>query len=590
MWKKVQFIKSYVIISVRFLMLLNMRRNIVIIEIKSTLLEIINKVFGELNIKSAPILERPKDRTMGDVAIPCFSYAQEKRQSPNLIAQAIKEKLTGELLAEVEAIGGYVNLFLNKEKVTNDVLRSIFTEQENYGSQKMGEGKTVVLDYSSPNIAKPFGVGHLRSTVIGNAIRKILDKLGYTTVGINHLGDYGTQFGKIIWAYKKWGNEEAIKANPIEELSKLYVMFHDQAEYDPTLEDEARAWFKKLEDKDEEATKLWEWVRAESLKEFMKTYELLGITDFDSYHGEAFYIDKMQPVIDELEAKNLLVEDAGAQIVKLEEGTPVLITRSDGGSLYITRDLAAIFYRHRTYNFDEILYVIGNEQTLHVKQLKAVVAKMGYDWHKNVHHIGFGMILQGGKKMSTRRGKVVQLHDVLEQAIELAENYITDKNNQLEDKHKISQQIGVGAVIFNDLKNYRTNDIDFNLEDILKFEGETGPYIQYTYARINSIINQYKDIDFIVKKDYINEYIWNIIMQLVNFDEIIVNARNHYDPSLIAKYMIDLAQDYNKFYAQERVITEDIKETNFKLFLSQATAIVLKEGMRLLGISMPKKM
>jgi len=562
-----------------------------ILKIKEEITNVVQNIFNKLNINDPVILERPKERSMGDFAIPCFNCAKSLKKNPNEIAKSINEYIKSDLIEKNEVIGGYINIFLNKNIIIHRVIEKVISEKENYANLTIGVGKTVVLDYSHPNIAKPFGVGHLRSTVIGNSIRKILDKLGFKTIGINYLGDYGTQFGKIIYAYKKWGNDEQIKKNPIEELRKLYVKFHEQVIISPEIEEEGRKYFKKLEEKDSETLQLWQWIRDESLKEFMDTYNLLGITNFDTYEGEASIANKIEPVIKELEEKGLLEEDDGARIIRLgNDMTPALITRNDGASLYMTRDLAAIFYRKNKYKFDEILYVVGNEQTLHFKQLKKITEIMNYKWFNSIHHINFGLILQEGKKMSTRKGKTVNLNEILNESIELAKQYITQKNPNLENKEDVSRKIGVGAVIFNDLKNYRIYDVEFNLDEILKFEGETAPYIQYAYARINSMIDNIKNIEININNIKINEYIWNIVMRLLIFEEILIQAKNNYDPSLVAKYIIDLAQDYNKFYANEKIINDNEENSEFKLKLSKATSIVLKEGMRLLGIEMPSRM
>jgi arginyl-tRNA synthetase len=537
------------------------------------------------------VIENPKDRKMADYAVPCFSYAKAMRKSPMDIALLIKEGIKNDNYEKIEVVNGYLNIFVKKNKTTEHILNNILANKDKYGSNDLGNNKTIVIDYSSPNIAKPFGVGHLRSTVIGNALKNICQKNGYNVVGINHLGDWGTQFGKLISAYKRWGNEENVKENPIDELKKLYVKFHEEVKTNPELDDEGRSYFKLLEDGDSESLKLWEWFKNESLLEFNKTYDLLGIKSFDSYNGEAFYNDKMDAVVEELEKKDLLETSDGAEIVRLnDEMPPALIKKSDGATLYITRDLAAAFYRKNNYNFDEALYVVGNEQTLHFSQLKAVLTKMGYDWSQNVHHISFGLILQDGKKMSTRQGKSIKLHDVLVEAIELARKYIDERSAELDNKDEVSRQIGVGAVIFNDLKNYRTNDIEFNLEDILRFEGETGPYIQYTYARINSLLNHKKGIAINFENIEISEYMWNVIFKLYGFSDCVKRSKEKYDPSEIAKYIIDLAQDFNKLYANEKFIGENAELTEFRLTIGEAVAIVLKEGMRLLGIDAPNKM
>ncbi|NLL44688.1 MAG: arginine--tRNA ligase [Mollicutes bacterium] len=555
--------------------------------IKNDIYEILK---GYLQIDDI-VVEYPKDRKMADYAIPCFGLAKIMKKNPNDIALMIKDSIKNEIYEKIEVVNGYVNIFLNKKKITKLILETILSEKENYGSNDIGKGKTIVIDYSSPNIAKPFGVGHLRSTVIGNALKHICEKNGYKVIGINYLGDWGTQFGKLIAAYKRWGDEETVKKNPIDELKNLYVKFHAEAEKNPDLEEEGRKYFKALEDGDKECLMLWEWFKNESIKEFNKTYELLGVTNFDSYHGEAFYNDKMDKVVDELKEKGLLETDEGAEIIRLDEDLPpALIKRSDGATLYITRDLAAVFYRKKTYNFDEALYVVGNEQTLHFKQLKEVLKKMGYPWYNDIHHISFGMVLQDGKKMSTRYGKSVKLYDVLLEAIGLARKYIEERNADLDNKDEVSRQIGVGAVIFNDLKNYRTNDIEFNLEDILKFEGETGPYIQYTYARIQSLLSHKQNIKIDYNNIDINEYTWNVVFKLYSFGEYIRRSKERYDPSEIAKYLIDLAQDFNKLYANEKFIDNNKELTEFRLTVSETVAIVLKVGMRLLGVDVTNKM
>lgn len=557
--------------------------------IKSTICSYFNNEIDS----SSVIIENPKERKLGDLALPCFTYAKILHKAPNVIANEIKEYLDNNcsILERVDAVGGYVNIFLDKKEVADKVINKIIEQKENYGYSDLGNGKTIVIDYSSPNIAKPFGVGHLRSTVIGNALKNICKKNGYDVIGINYLGDWGTQFGKMICAYKLWGDPEKVAANPIDELKNLYVKFHEEAEKDPSLEDAGRREFKALEDGNPESLKLWKWFRDESLIEFKKTYSLLGVDDFDSWQGESFYNDKMAPVVKELEDKHLLEESEGAMIVTLDNDLPpALIKRSDGATLYITRDLAAAIYRKKEYNFTEALYVVGNEQSLHFNQLKQVLSKMGYPWSDNIHHISFGLILQNGKKMSTRHGKSVKLQDVLEEAVSLSKEYMLNRNSSLDNIDYVSEKVGVGAVIFNDLKNYRINDIEFHLEDILKFEGETGPYIQYTYARIMSLLENKKNIKVSFDNVTFNEYEWYLIFNLYQFSDVIRRAKENYDPSEVAKYLIDLAKDFNKWYALERMIDDDIEKTESRLLVAEATAIVIKEGMRLLGIEVLNKM
>lgn len=551
---------------------------------------IVNEILSNFDcIEASDILiERPKEKNLADYAIPCFSLAKKLHKSPNDIALMIKEKLTN--YERIDVVNGYLNIFVNKKALTKEIIEKIMHDKDSYGYNLSGKGKRVIVEYSSPNIAKPFGVGHLRSTVIGEALKNICKKNGYDVITINYLGDYGTQFGKLIYAYKTWGDIEAYKKDPIHELKRVYVKFHAEAELNPELDDEGRAWFKKLEEKDSEALRLWKLFKEDSLKEFQETYDLLNVNKFDSYNGESYYIDKMPAVIEELENKNLLEESNGAMVINLgEDIVPALIKRSDGASLYMTREVSAVLDRKKEYNFDEALYVVGNEQQLHFIQLKRIIEKMGYDWNDEIKHIGFGMILQNGKKMSTRHGKSFELKDLLNEAISLSKKYLEEKNANVENVDEVAKKIGVGAVVFNDLKNYRTNDIEFNLEDILKFEGETGPYIQYTYARINSMLSKLKnkEIDYNIE---INEPIWNVVFKLYEFSDTIIRAKQNYDPSEIAKYVIDLAAYFNKLYASEKFISENENRCEFLLQLANCTAIVLKEGMRLLGISILERM
>lgn len=549
--------------------------------------KIIQDIASLLNVeKNIVKVEYPKDRSLGDYAIPCFQFSKLLHKSPIDIANYIKDNIN----YECNVLNGYLNIFMDKNLVTKDIITNIINEKGNYGNNSYGKGKNIVIEYSSPNVAKPFGMGHLRSTVIGQALNNISKKCGYNVTSINYLGDYGTQFGKLIYAYKTWGNEENLKKSPLDELKRVYVKFHEESEKDPTLDDEGRKWFKKLEDNDEEALKFWKYFKEESIKEFNKTYDLLNINSFDSYEGEAYYKDKMQPVIDELESKNLLKISEGATIVELDGITPALIKRSDGASLYITRDIAALLDRKKRYNFDEILYVVGNEQSLHFEQVKQIIDKMGYDFAENVKHIGFGMLLLNGKKMSTRHGKSVVLQDVLDEAIDLAKKYILEKNPNIDNINEVSKKIGVGAVIFNDLKNYRINDIEFNLEDTLRFEGNTGPYLQYTYARINSLLSNKQNIDFTYDNIKIDENKWNLIWSLSKYEETIISSKENNDPSIIAKYLLDLAADFNKFYAHEKIVDSDINYCEFKLSLCEAVSIVIKDGLNLLNIDVIKQM
>src|SRR5690606_36392581 len=534
------------------------------------------------------MIEQPKFDYMGDMAFPCFELAKILRKSPQVIALEIKERLNTPLFEKVEAVGGYVNVFLQKSAVSSIVINQILSQKEDYGKVNIGEDKVITIDFSSPNIAKPFSMGHLRSTVIGNALALISEKAGYQPIRINHLGDWGTQFGKLIVAYKKWGNEERVKQQPIKQLLKLYVKFHEEAEKLPTLNNEARNWFKKLEDADDEAKLLWPWFRDESIKEFAKVYELLGIK-FDSYHGEAFYNDKMDRVVTLLEDMNLLQESDGAQVVPIENMPPCLIKKTDGTTLYATRDLAAAIYRQETYHFAKSLYIVGNEQSLHFKQVFAVLEKMGYSWQEGMIHVPFGMILKDGMKMSTRKGKLVLLEEVLKDAIELALKDIKEKNPNLDHQEEVARQIGTGGVIFHALKNYRQNDIEFSLEDMLKFEGETGPYVQYTHARAASLLRKG---DYQEGKQNINihdDEAWSIISKLIAFPEIVQRAMDEYDPSQIAKYVIELSRAFNKYYGSVRIL-DDNEQKQERLTLVYSVKVVLNEGLRLLGIEAPEEM
>ncbi|AEB92840.1 arginine--tRNA ligase [Lactobacillus johnsonii] len=538
--------------------------------------------------KISMLIERPKNPKMGDYAFPAFALAKIEHKNPALIAKDIAEKISDDNFTSIQAVGPYVNFAIDHAKLVNATLNDVLTEKEHFGDQKLGEGN-VPIDMSSPNIAKPMSMGHLRSTVIGNSIAKTLEKVGYTPIKINYLGDYGTQFGKLITAYRLWGNEEDVKKDPITNLFHYYVKFHEEAEKDPKLEDEGRAAFKKLENGDEEEIKLWKWFREVSLQEFNRIYKELGVT-FDSYNGEAFFNDKMQPVVDELREKGLLEESRGAQVVNLgEDENPALILKSDGSSLYMTRDLAAALYRKKEYDFVMSLYVAGGEQTGHFKQLKQVLKKMGYDWSDNIHHIPFGLITQGGKKLSTRKGNVVFLDQVLKDAVSLAEQQIEEKNPNLSNKKQVAHDVGVGAVVFHDLKNDRMDNFDFDLEEVVRFEGDTGPYVQYTNARAQSILrkaNKEISMDNLSLND---DWSFAVAKALADFPAIVEKASEKFEPSIIAKYALDLSKKFNKYYANVRILDED-DQLNARLALVQATSIVLTEALRLLGVNAPKEM
>ena len=537
------------------------------------------------------LLEKPKSSEMGDIAFPAFSLAKVERKAPQAIASEIAEKIDTAGFEKVVATGPYINFFLDKAAISNDILRAVIAEKADYGQQDIGHGQNVTLDMSSPNIAKPFSVGHLRSTVIADALGHIYSKLGYKAIRINHLGDWGKQFGMLIVAYKLWGDKEAIEANPIDELLKLYVRINAEAEENPELDEQARQWFKKLEDGDQEAWDLWQWFRDESLVEFNRIYDKLDVS-FDYFHGEAFYNDKMDEGIQILEDKNLLQKSKGAQIVNLEKYDlpPALIKKSDGATLYITRDMATAMYRHRTFNFAKNIYVVGQEQSHHFKQLKAVLKEMGFDWSDDMIHVSFGLVTKNKKKLSTRKGNIIRLEPTLDEAEARALTQIEAKNPDLENKEAVAHAVGVGAVKFYDLKTDRDNGYDFDLEAMVSFEGETGPYVQYAYARIQSILRKAEFVPASDTNYALNDAeSWDIIKLLQDFPSIIQRAAEKYDPSIVAKYAINLAQTFNKYYAHTRILDEN-PERDSRLALANATGIVLKEALRLLGVDAPEKM
>ena len=537
------------------------------------------------------LLEQPKSSDLGDIAFPAFSLAKVERKAPQAIAADIAEKIDQSAFEKVVATGPYVNFFLDKSKISDQVIKSVIEAGADYGQQDEGHGQNITIDLSSPNIAKPFSVGHLRSTVIGDALSNIFRKMGYNTIKINHLGDWGKQFGLLMVAYKKWGSKEAVEANPIDELLKLYVRINAEIENDPKLDEEGRLWFKKLEDGDPEATELWQWFRDESLVEFNRIYKLLGV-EFDSLNGEAFYNDKMDEAVQILEEKGLLKESKGASIVELDDVNlpPAMIKKSDGATLYITRDIATAIYRARTYNFVKNIYAVGQEQSNHFRQLKAVLKKMGFDWSDDMVHVDFGLVTKNRQKLSTRKGNIILLEPTLQEAISRAKAQIEEKNPELENKEEVAHAVGVGAVKFYDLKTDRRNGYDFDLEAMVSFEGETGPYVQYAYARIQSILRK---ANFTPSTDATyslsDPESWEIIKLLQDFSRVVKRAAENYDPSLIAKYAINLAQAFNKYYAHTRILDES-PERDSRLALSYSTAVVLKEALRLLGVDAPEKM
>ena len=560
---------------------------------KKIVAEQIAKTVGEhLSVDEiVSMIEVPKYANQGDLAFPAFTLAKVLRKAPQAIATEIVEAVSDKHIERTEAMGPYANFFLERSAFADEVLKEVLELGAHYGDWDYGQGRKVVIDMSSPNIAKPMSMGHLRSTVIGNAIANLEKKVGYEPIRINHLGDWGTQFGKLIEAYKLWGSEELVKADPIAELIKLYVRFHEEAELDPTLDDKGRAWFKKLEDGDPEAVRLWEWFRSESLKEFNRVYDLLGVT-FDSYNGEAFYNDKMDVVVDMLEDANLLKVDNGATIVDLEKYDlpPALIKKSDGATLYMTRDLAAANYRKNTYDFAKCIYVVGMEQSNHFKQLKAVLKELNLPWSENIVHIPFGLITLNGKKLSTRKGKIILLEGVLKEATELALKQIEAKNPSLKNKEAVAHAVGVGAVIFHDLKNDRTNNFDFALEEVVQFEGETGPYVQYTHARAMSILRKANHtVDTQAAFSLTDDDAWEVLKLIENYPNVVRFAEEKCEPSAIAKFVINLAQAFNKYYAHTKVLVED-EAFNSRIALVQTTASILKQGLALLGVAAPDEM
>lgn len=559
---------------------------------KQMVADTLSAALPQLDIETIySLLEKPKSSEMGDIAFPAFSLAKVERKAPQAIATDIVEKLDTTRFEKVVATGPYVNFFLDKDAISHQVLTDVIAEKDQYGQLNIGQGGNVTIDMSSPNIAKPFSVGHLRSTVIGDALANIHGKLGFNPIRINHLGDWGKQFGMLIVAYKLWGDKTAVEADPISELLKLYVRINAEAEEKPELDEEARQWFKKLEDGDQEALELWQWFRDESLVEFNRIYEKLDV-HFDSFNGEAFYNDKMDEGIQILEEKGLLQESKGALIVDLESYNlpPALIRKTDGATLYITRDIATAMYRKRTYDFVKSIYVVGQEQINHFKQLKAVLKEMGFDWSDDMTHVTFGLVTKDKKKLSTRKGNIILLEPTLDEAILRALSQIEAKNPNLENKEEVAHAVGVGAVKFFDLKTDRDNGYDFDLEAMVSFEGETGPYVQYAYARIQSILRK---ANFVPSTE--NNYkladaeSWEIIKLIQNFSTVVERAGDKFDPSLIAKYAINLAQAFNKYYAHTRILDES-PERDSRLALAYATGVVLKEALRLLGVKAPEKM
>ena len=568
---------------------------------KQEIAEYIEKVVDIEKNELEKYIEKPKDTTNGDYAFPCFRLAKQLKKAPQIIAEDIKEKIESDIekskeIEKVEIVGGYLNFYINKNLITEEVLKEI-SKSDEYGKSDIGKGKNIVIDYSAPNIAKPFHIGHLRSTVIGGALYNIYKYLGYNTIGINHLGDYGTQFGKLIEGYKLWGHEYEIEKNPINELTKIYIRINNLCKEDENVLNRCRDNFKKLEDGDEYCTKIWKKFRELSLKEFEKVYELLG-SKFDSWNGEAFYSDKMSEVIEILQNTGKLQESQGAKIIDLEDkgiNTPCIIEKTNGSTTYATRDLAAILYRARNYDFDKALYVTSYEQVLHFKQVFEVAKLLGLDekYTNGLEHVSFGMVLLPTGKMSTREGNVVKLEDLLNESIQRAEKIIEEKNPDLENKEEIAKKVGIGAIIFNDLANSRVKDEIFDWDIILNFQGETGPYIQYTYVRTQSVLEKIEKMPEVskIKLDNLTDvYSQNIIKLLYDFQNVLIQVTQKEEPSILSRYLIELAKAYSTFYNENKILCEEKELQEARIYLTYATGKVLKIGSNLLGITMPNKM
>lgn len=543
--------------------------------------------------KIESLIEIPPKSDMGDFAFPCFQLAKVMKKAPNMIAKDIADVINKDGFEKVESLGPYINFFMDKVKFSESIVNEILSEKDSYGSSKIGDGKRYLVEYSSPNIAKPFHVGHLFTTAIGNALYKMLKFEGYDTVRINHLGDWGTQFGKLISAYKRWGNEEAIEKSPITELLRIYVKFHDEAEKNPSLEDEGRMYFKKLEEGDNEAVELWKRFKDLSLKEFNNIYSILGV-DFDSWAGESFYNDKMDIVVKELEEKNVLTDSNGAKVVMLDEYNmpPCIVVKSDGASIYATRDLAAAMYRKKHYNFDKCIYVVGKDQILHFKQVFKTLELAGHTWAKDCVHIPFGLVKFADRKLSTRKGNVVLLEELLKEAVAKTLETINVKNPELKEKEIVAKEIGIGAVLFTYLKNSREKDIIFDWDEMLSFEGETGPYVQYSYARAKSILRKSEgingDADF---SKLTSKEEFELTKVLEGFNKVILLAIDRLEPSVVTRYTIEVAKAFNKFYNAHSVL--NLEDTGLKvarLKLIEATAQVIKNSLNLIGINVVEEM
>jgi arginyl-tRNA synthetase len=546
------------------------------------------------------LVETPPDGEKGDYAFPCFRLAKALRKAPQQIAAGLAAELAPGAAGRVVSEGAYVNFFVDREAFVKDVVGAVCAARDSYGSSDTGAGRRVIVEFSSPNIAKPFHIGHIRSTVIGSAIEKIYRFLGYDTIRINHLGDYGTQFGKMIVAYRRWGRREDVEAEPIVTLLSYYTKFHDEAEKDPSLEDEAREVFTKLEQGGEEERELWQWFREESLKEFGRVYAMLGV-EFDSYAGESFYSDKMDRVIKMLDDGGLLTESEGAMVVDLEEYGlgKALIRKSDGSTLYITRDIAAAVYRREEYDFYKNLYVVASQQNLHFAQWKQVLKLLGCDWADDCVHIPFGLVSLEGGTMSTREGRVVFLEDVLKGAVEKTREIVIEKDVNTDDVDETARQVGIGAVIFNELHNNRIKDYVFSWDKVLNFDGETGPYVQYVHARAASVLRKAGAADLAtaaasaagVDASFLtSDSAFALAKAIYGFPAAVMDAGEKYEPSIVTRHIVDVAQAFNRFYHDEQVLVDDAKEREAKLALVFATKQTIKTGLALLGVEAPEKM
>ena len=555
---------------------------------------LLEQVTGVQQQEIVNAIETPPNKDMGDFAYPCFKLAKQFKKAPALIAQELSEKIVKpDFIEEIKVQNAYINFFVSKSVYVKEVLEQVLCQNEKYGNSTVGEGKTIVIDYSSPNIAKPFHVGHLRSTVIGNALYQIFETLGYHCEGVNHLGDWGTQFGKLIVAYQKWGSKEAVEQYGIQELMRIYVKFHDEAEKDAALEDEARSWFVKMQNGEEEALSLWKWFYNISIKEFDRVYDMLGV-HFDAYTGESFYNDKMAAVVEELKQKNLLKQSEGAMIVDLEQENmpPCLIIRKDGGTLYATRDITAALYRKNTYHFDKCIYLTALDQNLHFSQWFTVIKKMGYDWWKDLIHVPFGLVSLDSGKLSTRHGNVVLMEELLNQAILETQKIIEQKNPDLPNKKEVAEQVGIGAVIFNDLYNSRIKDVVFSWERMLNFDGETGPYVQYTHARACSILRKgecslAQNIDYSKLTDDASMEVCKLLEQ---FPKKLQEAADKLEPFIVTRQLVSLSQAFNKFYHDNVILTSEEQTKQARIALVIAVKTVLKKGLALLGIKAPEQM